>query len=159
MKQENLRRLTNHFRDVRLISLRNWRAANEITPRDPGGPYIVAQEGYDPADLRMQTDEFVLGRSGKWLSVGLFLKLPLETRRGAFVFGTAAEFMGLVQDLPSRAEVLRPEIEPERAAVPEQDELNATFISSERHALPGFLPERLKAGANDVIPRAAYGSQ
>lgn len=132
MSQADARRLTNHFQDVRLISLRNWKAAAEITPRDQGGPYMVGQEGYDPADLCMQTNEFVLGRSGKWLSVGLFFKLPLETRRAEFVFGTAAEIMRLMQNLPSRAEVLSLQAEPQSAAAPEQDELNTTFLSSKQ---------------------------
>lgn len=132
MNQANLRNLTNHFQDVRLIGMRDWRAAADISPRDRGGPYLVAQEGYDPDALGVRADEFVLGRSGKWVSVGSYLKLPLETRRAEFIFGTAAEVMQLMQDLPSRAEVLRVQSESQPMAAPEQDELNAAFLSSKQ---------------------------
>jgi hypothetical protein len=64
MSNLNLRTITNHFLDVRLVSLGSWRQANEIEPRDRGGPYVVLQEGYDPDDLRMTAKEFILGRSG-----------------------------------------------------------------------------------------------
>jgi hypothetical protein len=91
MSIANLRSITNHFLDVRLVSLASWRQANEILPRDRGGPYVVLQEGYDPEDLKMIPDEFVLGRSGKWLSLGYFFRMPVPERRAEFVFGTAAE--------------------------------------------------------------------
>ena len=60
MSNHNLRNITNSFQDVRLVSLASWRQANEILPRDRGGPYVVLQEGYDPTDLRMIAEEFVL---------------------------------------------------------------------------------------------------
>lgn len=61
----NLRNITNSFQDVRLASLASWRQANEITPRDRGGPYVVMQEGHDPQDPKVIADAFVLGKSGK----------------------------------------------------------------------------------------------
>jgi hypothetical protein len=134
MKPEDLRALTNHFQDVRLISLRNWKAANEITPRDPGGPYMVGQEGYDPADLKVRGDEFVLGRSGQWLSVGLFLKLPQEMRRAEFVFGTAAEVMKSLETLPGRALVWRTGYETSLESEASQDELNTTFLTARKES-------------------------
>jgi hypothetical protein len=90
MANLNLRNITNSFQDVRLASLASWSKANEITPRDRGGPYVVTQEGYDPEDLKVIPDEFVLGRSGKWLSIGLFYRMPVAERRAEFIFGTAA---------------------------------------------------------------------
>ena len=65
MSNVNLRNITNHFQDVRLASLASWKQAFEITPRDRSGPYVILQEGYDPDDMTMTADEFVLGRSGK----------------------------------------------------------------------------------------------
>ncbi len=100
---------------------------------------MVAQEGYNPADLRMQNDEFVLGRSGRWLSVGLFLKLPIEMRRAEFIFGTAAEVIQVMQDLPSHASVLVAEPESQADAAPEQDELNTAFIAA-KQASPNLKP-------------------
>jgi hypothetical protein len=108
MSNLNLRSITNSFLDVRLATLASWRQAGEITPRDRGGPYVVTQEGYDPEDPKVTPDEFVLGRSGKWLSVGLFYKLPVPERRAEFVFGTAAEVMQMMENLPSKVSVVRP---------------------------------------------------
>ena len=108
MSKINLRNITNSFQDARLCSLASWRQANEIVPRDRGGPYIVLQEGYDPEDLTMTADEFILGRSGKWMSLSFFYRMPVPDRRAEFVFGTAAEVMKMMSDLPSKATVMRP---------------------------------------------------
>jgi hypothetical protein len=102
MSNPNLCNITNHFQDAHLVSLASWKNANEISPRDRNGPYVVLQEGYDPEDMRMLADEFILGRSGKWLSLGLFYKLPVPERRAEFVFGTAAEVLQMMSDLPSK---------------------------------------------------------
>ena len=105
MSNQNLRSITNSFLDVRLVSLRTWRQANEISPRDNGGPYLVLQEGYDPQDAKVTPDEFVLGRSGKWLSLRHFFKLPVAERREEFVFGQAAAVMQMMSILPSKVAV------------------------------------------------------
>jgi len=81
MNTANLRNITNSFLDVRLMSLASWSKAKEIEPRDRGGPYVVIQEGFDPEDLTMTPDEFVLGRTGKWLSGGYFYRMPVPDRR------------------------------------------------------------------------------
>lgn len=103
MSNQNLRNLTNSFQDVRLVSLATWRQAAEISPRDRGGPYVVMQEGYDPEDTKMIADEFVLGRSGQWLSLGQFYQLPVPERRAEFIFGTAAEVMQMMGALPPQS--------------------------------------------------------
>jgi hypothetical protein len=108
MSDVNLRNITNSFLDVHLVSLKSWRQANEILPRDKGGPYVVLQEGYDPEDMTATPDEFVLGRSGQWLSLGHFLKMPVPERRAEFVFGTAGGVMQMMSDLPSKPQVFRP---------------------------------------------------
>ena len=124
----NLRNITNSFQDVRLVSLASWRQAAEFTPRDRGGPYVVLQEGYDPDDPKVIAEEFVLGRAGKWLSLGLFYKMPVPERRAEFIFGTAAEVMQMMQNLPSKPAIVRPgaaeEAEP---GAPEGDEMAAAF--------------------------------
>jgi hypothetical protein len=108
MSNINLRNITNSFQDVHLASLASWRHANEITPRDRGGPYVVLQEGYDPEDMTLTPDEFVLGRSGKWLSLSFFYQMPVPERRAEFVFGTAAEVMQIMSNLPPKVEIIRP---------------------------------------------------
>ncbi|HMO65925.1 MAG TPA: hypothetical protein PKE47_12015, partial [Verrucomicrobiota bacterium] len=62
----------------------------------------------DPGDPTMTPDEFVLGRSGRWLSLGHFFKMPESERRAEFIFGTAAEVMKMMEDLPSRPVMFRP---------------------------------------------------
>lgn len=126
MGNENLRNITNSFRDVRLVSLASWRAASEFTPRDRGGPYVVLQDGFDPEDLTITADEFVLGRSGKWLSLSYFYQMSVAERRAEYVFGTAAEVMKMMGDLPSKAELLRPS-DKEKQAAPEGDEMAAAL--------------------------------
>jgi hypothetical protein len=124
MSNPNLRNITNHFLDAHLVSLASWKRANEISPRDRNGPYVVLQEGYDPGDMRMLADEFILGRSGKWLSLGLFYKLPVPERRAEFVFGTAAEVIQMMSDLPSKVVMFaRPEAQEAGAPQPGSDEM------------------------------------
>jgi hypothetical protein len=134
----NLRSITNSFLDVRLASLASWRRANEFYPRDRGGPYVVLQEGYDPQDLTMSADEFVLGRSGKWLPLGHFYQMPVPDRRAEFVFGTAAEVMQMMDSLPAKAEIVRPSVAPDGRGPsnPETDEMAAALKAGKSNS-PG----------------------
>ncbi len=132
----NLRSITNSFLDIRLASLASWRRANEINPHDRGGPYVVMQEGYDPEDLTMSGDEFVLGRSGKWLSLAHFYHMPVPERRAEFVFGTAAEVMQMMSTLPSKAEIIRPGAAPEGTPNTETDEM-AVALKAGQGKSPG----------------------
>jgi hypothetical protein len=132
-----LRNITNSFQDVQLASLASWKKANEIFPRDRGGPYVVMQEGYDPEDMTVTPDEFVLGRSGKWLSLAHFYRMPVPDRRAEFVFGTAAEIMQMMSDLPSKPQIIRPGKAPDGAPdTPENDEMAAALSAArgEPHA-------------------------
>ena len=128
MANLNLRNITNSFQDVRLVSLASWRQANEFNPRDRGGPYVVLQEGYDPDDPKVIADEFVLGRSGEWISVGIFYRMPVPERRAEFIFGTAAEVMAMMSNLPPKVSVNRvsPAAQAD-AAAPETDEMVAAL--------------------------------
>ena len=132
----NLHNITNSFMDVRLASLASWKQAHEIFPRDRGGPYVVTQEGYDAEDLTMTADEFVLGRSGKWLPLAYFFRMPVPERRAEFVFGTAAEIMRVMSDLPSRAEIVRPAAAEDASTTTETDEMAAAFYAG-RSQTPG----------------------
>ena len=124
----NLRNITNSFQDVRLVSLASWHQAAEFTPRDRGGPYVVLQEGYDPEDPKVIAEEFVLGRSGKWLSLGLFYKMPVPERRAEFIFGTAAEVMQMMGNLPSKPVIVRPGADEQAApGAPEGDAMAAAL--------------------------------
>jgi hypothetical protein len=142
MSNLNLRSITNSFLDVRLVSLSSWRQANEITPRDKGGPYVVLQEGYDPQDMKVVADEFVLGRSGKWLSLRHFFKLPIAERREEFVFGQASEVMQMMSNLPSKVQLFgrvgeepaAPSAEGEKAVEP--DEMAAAFQAAKNKGNP-----------------------
>jgi hypothetical protein len=131
MSNINLRNITNSFRDVRLVSLSSWRQAQEINPRDRGGPYVVMQEGFDPDDMTMTADEFLLGRSGKWLSVGYFYRMSVPERRSEFVFGTAAEVMQMMEHLPSKVALVRPSGKEATMSAPESDEMIAALKSAQ----------------------------
>jgi hypothetical protein len=137
MPNLNLRNITNSFQDVRLASLASWRQAGEITPRDRGGPYVVLQEGYDPEDPKVIADEFVLGRSGKWLSLSYFYQMPIPDRRAEFVFGTAAEVMQMMSNLPSKVAMLRPGAEAEGTAVPPETDEMAAALRAGKSQPPG----------------------
>ena len=130
MSEVTARGLSNSFQDVRLVSLASWSKAAEIVPRDRGGPYVVLQEGYDPQDPSMSADEFVLGRSGKWLSVGLFYRLPVPGRREEFVFGTAGEVMQVLGALTSKVAVYQPGERGEGADAPAGPDDMAAAIRS-----------------------------
>jgi hypothetical protein len=137
MANVNLRNITNSFLDVRLASLASWRQAVEFNPRDRGGPYVVLQEGYDPEDPKVIAEEFVLGRSGKWLSLGLFYKLPVPERRSEYIFGTVAEVMQMMQNLPSKVQILRPGTPAEaESAGTEPDEM-AAALQAGKNQQPG----------------------
>ena len=128
MSNLNLHVITNSFQDAKLVSLRAWQKAAEINPRDQGGPYVVLQEGYDPDDIQMNPNEFILGRSGKWLALGRFYRLNVAERREEFVFGTAGEVMQMMGDLPPKVAMFgRASKEEEAAPVPENDELAAAI--------------------------------
>lgn len=128
MSNINLRNITNSFQDVHLASMASWRQAAEITPRDRGGPYVVLQEGYDPEDMTLTPDEFVLGRSGKWLSLSFFYQMPVPERRAEYVFGTAAEVMQIMGNLPPKVQIFRPGAREKAAPVPAQtDEMAAAL--------------------------------
>jgi len=128
MNPADLRKLTNRFQDVRLVSLRTWPQAAAYTSRDHGGPYVVLQEGYAPEDLAMKYDEFLLGKSGTWLSLGRFYRLPVPERRAEYVFGTAAEVMQLMERLPGEASVLTAAVAAPAGSLPtEGDEMAAAI--------------------------------
>ena len=133
MPNLNLRNITNSFLDVRLASLASWKQAGEISPRDHGGPYVVLQEGYDPENLKVIADEFVLGRSGKWL---LFYKLPVPDRRAEFVFGTAAEVIELMRNLPPKVSVMRGTAS-DTAEQPSAGDEMASAIQAAKNQPPG----------------------
>jgi len=145
MNPADLRRITNDFQDVRLVSLRTWSAAPAINPRDQGGPYVVSQAGYDPNDSKVTQDEFLLGRSGYWLSTRYFFQLPVDERRKEYVFGTAAEVALLMRDLPPKPMVLRPGETPVETPAPEGDEMKAAFDAARTGG--GATPGPTSSGA------------
>jgi len=114
------------------VSLSSWRQANEIMPRDRGGPYVVMQEGFDPEDMTMTADEFVLGRSGKWLSLSYFYKMSVPERRNEFVFGTAAEVMQIMEQLPSKVALLRPSSKDQWSSDTQPDEMAAALKAGQK---------------------------
>lgn len=134
MDPSKIRSITNNYSDVRLISLREWRSASQIEPRDTGGPYMVYQDGYDPADPTSSYDEFLLGKSGEWITVGVFHQLPHDIRRDEFVYGTAAQVIGLLENLSGNLTVIRTaqeaaQLHGQTEAV-QPDDLTSAFVAA-----------------------------
>jgi hypothetical protein len=99
------RAITNNYQDAQLVSLKNWKRAHEFEDRDHGGPYIVSQTGYDPHDFQMRYNEFVLGRSGKWFTLSMFFKIPMDIRLQEFIFPRAAEVIEMMDNLTGKVRV------------------------------------------------------
>lgn len=119
-------RLTNHFSACRLISLAKIKGAADFPGRDPNGPYLIAQAGYDPADLTMRPAEYLLGKSGAWLGTHWFIRLPVPERRREFLFATVGEVMERMQELGGDVKVIRTQpaaVTEESAPDPELKEL------------------------------------
>lgn len=136
MSNENLSKITNDFLSVRLVSLAAWKQAAEISPRDRNGPYVVLQTGYAPEDINVTPNDFVLGRSGKWLPLSLFYRLPVPERRAEFVFGTAAEIMQMMADLPPKVVVFGSAADQTTQAAAEGDEMAAAIQAARDQAGP-----------------------
>ena len=137
MSNINLHNITNNFQAVRLVSLASWRQAAEFSPRDHNGPYVVLQEGYDPEDLTMTADEFILGRSGKWLSLSYFYRMSVPERRAEFVFGTVAEVMQMMGNLPSKVQIIRPGAPAEDAPAGAEPDEMAAALRAAKNQPPG----------------------
>jgi hypothetical protein len=63
--------------------------------------------------------------------------MPVPDRRAEFVFGTAAEIMQMMSDLPSKPQIIRPGKAPDGAPdTPENDEMAAALSAArgEPHA-------------------------
>ena len=134
MDLSQLRSITNSYQDVRLLSLKEWKRAAEIEPRDQGGPYMVSQEGYDPEVAKPRRDEFVLGKSGEWVRLSLFFQLPGEVRREEFVFGMASEVIQLMDSLSSTVRLVRSgeELVALVNSEPEQDDLVEAVLAAKQ---------------------------
>ena len=98
--------LSNDVSSARLISLTKLEIAAEIEPRDLHGPYVILQTGYVPGDLAMKAADYLLGRSGEWLALHWFIRLPATERNDEFVFGTVAEAMIVLEELTGEVLVI-----------------------------------------------------
>lgn len=88
-------------------------------------------------------DQFILGRSGKWLSLGYFYNLAVPERRAEFVFGTAAEVMQMMSDLPSKVAMFnRPSAEEQtKPAAAGSDEMATAIHAAKQRSAPPTNPK------------------
>jgi hypothetical protein len=100
------RRLSNHYSDSRLVSLAKLKTAVEFPGRDRNGPYVVMQYGYDPDDPAMRTHDFLLGRSGGWLALHWFIRLPVPERRKEFLYSTVGEVLAQMEQMTGKVRVI-----------------------------------------------------
>lgn len=101
------RSLRNDFQAVHLYSLRHWPEAIDHAPPESGGPYVIIQTGIDPDNPGADVDHFILGRSGRWISLSVFRRLSREFRRENYLFSMAAEAIEALQGLVGRPEIDR----------------------------------------------------
>ncbi len=143
MGQEDLHVLSNHFQAMRLVSLHTWSDACAYPDRDAHGPYLIVQRAYAPSDPTTTADEFVLGRTGEWVSMGAFLRLSEADRREAYLFPTAAEVMAVVGGLPPMPVITGDASETTHEDAPGQpgsNDLRAVLESAPRTGSPVSSP-------------------
>jgi len=95
------RAITNRYQDFQLLDL------SKLMKRTQGrGPFLLVQEGCDPADPHSRECSFVLTRRGTWLHYYLFLALPETVRYRCAMFETGAEALKSAANLtgPVRVE-------------------------------------------------------
>jgi hypothetical protein len=116
-------RLSNHSSACRVISLAKAKLASEFPGRDKNGPYVIRQTGYEPGDTTMRAGDYLLGRSGAWLGMHWFIRLPVPERRKEFIFDTLGEAMEVLGELTSKVEVIREKPASASDEAPEDDEI------------------------------------
>jgi hypothetical protein len=79
----------------------------------------------------MRSHEFILGRSGAWLAMHWFVRMPIPERREEFIFGTVNEVMELMQSLIGPVQVIRERPDEIEEDSPEDEELKRTLLSPE----------------------------
>lgn len=120
MKPETARTLSNDYQDVRLFSLHTWRDAASLQASPGHGPYVVMQTAIDPDNLRTVVEDFILGRTGRWLPMDHFRQLPQETRRELFVFSAASEVIEVLRGLLGKPTIERGQPADPNTATPSQ---------------------------------------
>lgn len=105
-------KLSNDWQVCHLLDLKGLpvRDRSGLTP-GADGPFGVMQRAYDPEDPKLEADDFMLTREGRWMPLYAMLALPEEEREALLVFTTAAE---AIQTLAN----LRPEAVIDRARIP-----------------------------------------
>lgn len=139
MNAANAHSLTNDFRDVRLYSLHHWPEAARFRTSEGHGPFVVLQSAIDPQDFQAQVDDFILGKSGRWLPFYLFHQLPGDVRRAEYVFPAAADVIAVLQGLTGKPVIERGQPSAEPAEPLTEDSLRHA-IDAARQAGAGEIP-------------------
>ena len=66
--------------------------------------------------------------------------MPVPERRAEFIFGTAAEVIQLMGNLPPKVEMLQRPTEADTAAASETDEMAAAYQAGREKAAPATPP-------------------
>ncbi len=90
-------KITNRYQDFRLLDLSRLTSHPEHH-----GPFMVVQDGADPADINMRPCSFVLTRQGTWLHYYLFLTIPREMRPRLGMFESVGDVIKLAESLPDK---------------------------------------------------------
>ena len=85
---ENLQKLTNSYRDVRLFDL----------GLDSGGegPYVIWQRGYPPKSATFKVESFLLNKEGQWETVWRWVSAS-EEKKTECLFDSVPEAIELLE--------------------------------------------------------------
>lgn len=132
MNHETTHVLTNSFLAVRLLALRE-----EPSALDHGsGPFLVVQRALPPDLPEVDATDFLLTRRGTWLPLDAFVGLAWEEGRELAFFPSAAEVMGLLEQLPPRPVVEPPPPKPGKASA-SSDASDNDFFAAVLRAVRG----------------------
>ncbi len=94
------RTITNRYQDFHLLDL------SRLMKTSAGrGPFLLVQDGCDPADPQMRECAFVLTKRGTWLHFYLYLALSEKVREQCAYFETVAEVLQRADTLPANVVV------------------------------------------------------
>ena len=98
MSTRSFHNLSNSFRSVRLLALREFPKAAD----HGSGPFLVVQKGIDPSSLDIEPHLFVLCRHGTWIRVEALEPLSWEQGQQLALFPVAADVIEMLGRLPSK---------------------------------------------------------
>jgi hypothetical protein len=92
--------LSNNYIDCQILNL------DATDPRH--GPFVVTQDSVDSDDPQQRTNMYLLRRDGSWVEYTTYA-LMAESERVPVAFDSMGDITRLMQDLPSKPNIVREE--------------------------------------------------